>query len=114
VVIPLRLFRSVVDSASYAAAVAVCPRRTPTTTTKEAATTVNGPSGSSPPPSVCVSNDQRVSARACERTTIIIIVISFNIMCNKAAANTSTRTVGSVVADQTDCRYCAVAVPVVE
>jgi len=36
-------------------------------------------------------------------------------MCNKAAATTTTRTVGGgVIADQTDYRYCAVAVPVVE
>jgi len=35
-------------------------------------------------------------------------------MCNKVAATTTTRTVGGVVADQTDYRYCAVAVPVVE
>jgi len=58
-------------------------------------------------------------ARACVQATIIIIIIvvTFNtIMCNKAAATSTTRTaVGGVVADQTDYRcYCAVAVPVVE
>lgn len=54
-------------------------------------------------------------ARACVQATIIIIVITFNIMYNKAAATSTTRTVGGVVADQTDYRcYCAVAVPVVK